>query len=273
MIRLATAEEKNQVLSLCRTDAWNGTAVWCAYLSRCADMHNADWQYSDLWIGCSESQQAKEQYLLCRMGHTYYLVGKPKSDARWKELEHFLSMQPKGKLVSDSRTVWEYRHRFEKKVQGEAVRSGPRMIYKTKIPIKSQLCKATESQSLWATCEVLVQEKQNVGVSVSKDDVAAGMLFQKRGGGKFFEVCKEGRPVSVGGILLPDKGKFGLIIDICTLPEHRNQGYAAQIISKLCMEAEAAGKIPVLDCASQKLEQYYARLGFQTVNFWQSYYC
>lgn len=40
------------------------------------------------------------------------------------------------------------------------------------------------------------------------------------------------------------------------------------MVMRLCMEAYLQGKTPVLDCASSELEEYYSRLGFQTVSHW-----
>ena len=53
-----------------------------------------------------------------------------------------------------------------------------------------------------------------------------------------------------------------LITDIYTMPYERGHGYAAQVVSRLCKEALAAQKTPILDCDSEQLERYYSRLGF-----------
>ena len=80
------------------------------------------------------------------------------------------------------------------------------------------------------------------------------------------------QPVCVGAILLPDDGDYGLIFNICTLPEHRGKGYARKMVTRLCMEAYLQGKTPVHDCAETQLEQYYSHLGFQKVSYWDTAY-
>ena len=97
MIRLATQEDRTTIERLCAKEPWDGTEVMTAYLSRCADTAQVDWQYSDLWVGQSQTQKQNAQYLLCRIGQTYRIVGSPRSKERWEELHHFLQMQPAGK--------------------------------------------------------------------------------------------------------------------------------------------------------------------------------
>ena len=79
MIRLVTEQDRARVLSLCRKDAWDGTELLAAYSARCADKGGVDWRRCDLWIGESETQKKNIQYLLCRVGENYRLVGAPRS--------------------------------------------------------------------------------------------------------------------------------------------------------------------------------------------------
>lgn len=94
MIRLVTEQDRARVLSLCRKDAWDGTELLAAYSARCADKGGVDWRRCDLWIGESETQKKNIQYLLCRVGENYRLVGAPRSPTRWEELHAFLQLQP-----------------------------------------------------------------------------------------------------------------------------------------------------------------------------------
>ena len=96
MIRLVTEQDRARVLSLCRKDAWDGTELLAAYSARCADKGGVDWRRCDLWIGESETQKKNIQYLLCRVGENYRLVGAPRSPTRWEELHAFLQLQPAG---------------------------------------------------------------------------------------------------------------------------------------------------------------------------------
>ena len=57
MIRLATQEDRTTIERLCAKEPWDGTEVMTAYLSRCADTAQVDWQYSDLWVGQSQTQK------------------------------------------------------------------------------------------------------------------------------------------------------------------------------------------------------------------------
>ena len=44
MIRLATQEDRTTIERLCAKEPWDGTEVMTAYLSRCADTAQVDWQ-------------------------------------------------------------------------------------------------------------------------------------------------------------------------------------------------------------------------------------
>ena len=79
MIRLATQEDRTTIERLCAKEPWDGTEVMTAHLSRCADTAQVDWQYSDLWVGQSQTQKQNAQYLLCRIGQTYRIIGFPRS--------------------------------------------------------------------------------------------------------------------------------------------------------------------------------------------------
>ena len=46
------------------------------------------------------------------------------------------------------------------------------------------------------------------------------------------------------------------------------QDYAQKMVMRLCMEAYLQGRTPVLECGSLPLEDFYTRLGFQTVAYW-----
>ena len=74
----------------------------------------------------------------------------------------------------------------------------------------------------------------------------------------------------MGGILLPGGCDYGLILNLCTLPEFRGQGLGGQLVSRLCLEAFWQGKTPLLDCADQQLESFYQKLGFVTTSEWKS---
>ena len=113
MIRLATIEDQSALVRLCKKDAWDGTTILSAFQSKCADVYNADWQYCDIWMGTSDAQNKNAQYVLCRLGQTFHIVGKPHSKQRWEELYSFLSMQaPKSKLIADSQMIAQYQERF-----------------------------------------------------------------------------------------------------------------------------------------------------------------
>lgn len=277
MIRLATIEDQSALVRLCKKDAWDGTTILSAFQSKCADVYNADWQYCDIWMGTSDAQNKNAQYVLCRLGQTFHIVGKPHSKQRWEELYSFLSMQaPKSKLIADSQMIAQYQERFPspacKLPHPNQSIPFPRMI-STRLPEAMEENSVQESTSLFSIYDILASAKPEMLKRVSRDEYTARMLFSKRGGAKFFEIPGEdGAPICVGAILLPDEGDYGLIFNICTLPEHRGKGYARKMVTRLCMEAYLQGKTPVLDCAETQLEQYYSHLGFQKVSYWDTAY-
>ena len=269
MIRLATIEDKETFIKLCKKDSWGGTTILSAYQSRCADIHNADWQYCDLWIGESGAQKKNAQYLLCRLGQHFHLVGRPHSKQRWRELHDFLSMQAAGScLIAGQKLLEEYAAQFPPLLIGQREEVfAPRMI-STCLPGEIEEGFVQESQSLWGIYDLLAAVKPEMLKKASKDDYTARMRFSQRGGARFFEICDQGRPVCIGAILLPEDGDCGLIFNVCTHPEYRGRGYAQKMVMRLCMEAYLQGRTPVLECGSLPLEDFYTRLGFQTVAYW-----
>lgn len=60
------------VLSLCQTDAWDGTAVWSDFTAK---QKGADtWGYCDIWLGFEDSNLEIPCYLLCRHAALYRLI-------------------------------------------------------------------------------------------------------------------------------------------------------------------------------------------------------
>lgn len=268
MIRLVTEQDRARVLSLCRKDAWDGTELLAAYSARCADKGGVDWRRCDLWIGESETQKKNIQYLLCRVGENYRLVGAPRSPTRWEELHAFLQLQPAGTLTAREEVVDEYCRRFSPEGQ-ERARGGTRMLCR-RIPNDITGSVVTECQSLWEIYDVLLSQKPELAQRVSRDEYTARMLFLKRGGAFFFEVREQNRPVAVGGIQMPPGGEYGLIFNLCTRPDCAGRGYGTQLVDRLCLEAFWQGRTPALECCGTRLETYYQRLGFEGVDRWKS---
>ena len=268
MIRLVTEQDGARVLSLCRKDAWDGTELLAAYSARCADKGGVDWRRCDLWIGESETQKKNIQYLLCRVGENYRLVGAPRSPTRWEELHAFLQLQPAGTLTAREEVVDEYCRRFSPEGQ-ERARGGTRMLCQ-RIPNDITGSVVTECQSLWEIYDVLLSQKPELSQRVSRDEYTARMLFLKRGGALFFEVREQNRPVAVGGIQMPPGGEYGLIFNLCTRPDCAGRGYGTQLVDRLCLEAFWQGRTPALECCGTRLETYYQRLGFEGMDRWKS---
>ena len=268
MIRLATQEDRTTIERLCAKEPWDGTEVMTAYLSRCADTAQVDWQYSDLWVGQSQTQKQNAQYLLCRIGQTYRIVGSPRSKERWEELHHFLQMQPAGKLAGSAKLIDGYDLRFGQ-LPAVSHPSGPRMICQ-RLPDDVSESSVCSCEGLGEVYDLLAQADPSFAKRHTKDDYLARLLFLKRGGGQFFKLCLQGRAAAVGGILLPEGCDYGLILNLCTLPEFRGQGLGGQLVSRLCLEAFWQGKTPLLDCADQQLENFYQKLGFVTTSEWKS---
>lgn len=268
MIRLATQEDRTTIERLCAKEPWDGTEVMTAYLSRCADTAQVDWQYSDLWVGQSQTQKQNAQYLLCRIGQTYRIVGSPRSKERWEELYHFLQMQPAGKLAGSAKLIDGYDLRFGQ-LPAVSHPSGPRMICQ-RLPDDVSESSVCSCEGLGEVYDLLAQADPSFAKRHVKDDYLARLLFLKRGGGQFFKLCLQGRAAAVGGILLPGGCDYGLILNLCTLPEFRGQGLGGQLVSRLCLEAFWQGKTPLLDCADQQLESFYQKLGFVTTSEWKS---
>ncbi len=268
MIRLATQEDRTTIERLCAKEPWDGTEVMTTYLSRCADTAQVDWQYSDLWVGQSQTQKQNAQYLLCRIGQTYRMVGSPRSKERWEELHHFLQMQPAGKLAGSAKLIDGYDLRFGQ-LPAVSHPSGPRMICQ-RLPDDVSESLVCPCESLGKVYDLLAQADPCFAKRHCKDDYLARLLFLKRGGGQFFQLCVQDRTAAVGGILLPEGCDYGLILNLCTLPEFRGQGLGGQLVSRLCLEAFWQGKTPLLDCADQQLERFYQKLGFVNTSEWKS---
>lgn len=272
MIRLADANDHAAIEKICRKNAWDGTNVLSAYQAKCRDISNIDWQYCDIWLGESDSNKKTAQYVLCRMGQSFYLVGQPHSKERWEELHRFLSMhagstpKTRSRLLAESTVLQKYESLYPAMPAGKSVFS-PRMEC-TCMPEMLDENSVVPSESLWRIYDILAQVKPNLREQTSRDEYTARMLFLKRGGAQFLETREQEKTVAVGAVLLPEQSDYGLIINLCTLPEYRNRGYAKKIVSALCREAFLVGKTPVLDCAAPELEPYYRRLGFQTVSQW-----
>ena len=278
MIRLVSEQDEEKLLSLCRKDAWDGTELLAAYRARCADKSGADWRRCEVWVGESETQKKNIQYLLCRVGESYRLVGAPRSPTRWEELHAFLQLQPQAPaqpaltLTARAEVIDEYCRRFSpQEAPGKAarVRSGARMICR-RIPNDITGSAVTECRSLWEIYDVLLSRKPELAGRVSRDEYTARLLFLKRGGALFFEVREQDRPAAVGGIQMPEGGEYGLIFNLCTRPEYAGRGYGAQLVDRLCLEAFWQGRTPVLECREVELESYYQRLGFEGAGRWKS---
>lgn len=267
MIRLAAREDRKEILGLCAHDPWNGTEVLTAYLALCADRQNVDWRCCDIWIGASESQLHVPQYLLCRIGGSYRMVGAPHSPARWEELRQFLSLQLPGKLIADGKALEE----FAVSCSGTGLSDpAPQMLCGSRLGLWGEDDRQIqECQSLWSLYEVLSDADESFR-AVSQDELTARLRFLQRGGAQFFELREQDRVVSVGGILLPEPSEYGLIVDLCTRQDSRGRGYAARMVDRLCSEAFLQGKIPALLCRSQSLAPYYERMGFEQEGSWRS---
>lgn len=70
-----------------------------------------------------------------------------------------------------------------------------------------------------------------------------------------------GSPAATGGVFT-SSGKLAVISCIATLPQYRGKGYAALTTKYLADKIILQGKTPALFCASDKLADYYATLGF-----------
>ncbi len=267
MIRLAAREDRKDILALCAHDPWNGTEVLTAFLSLCEDRQNIDWRYCDIWIGASESELHVPQYLLCRIGGSYRMVGAPHSPARWEELRQFLSLQLPGKLIGCSKALEE----FTGSCSGQGLSNpAPQMLCGSRLGLCGEEdSRIQECQSLWSLYEVLSDADESVQ-DISQDELTARLRFLQRGGAQFFELREQDRVVSVGGILMPEPSEYGLIIDLCTRRDSRGKGYAARMVDRLCSEAFLQGKIPTLLCRSQSLAPYYERMGFEQEGSWRS---
>ena len=87
MIRLATQEDRTTIERLCAKEPWDGTEVMTAYLSRCADTAQVDWQYSDLWVGQSQTQSRYCAFCFCVCAISALPHRADLSDSRFPSLE------------------------------------------------------------------------------------------------------------------------------------------------------------------------------------------
>lgn len=106
---------------------------------------------------------------------------------------------------------------------------------------------------------------------VSREENIRVMNFSVLGNNQVFELRKNEKPVSQGIMILFEELPCALITDIYTMPYERGHGYAAQVVSRLCKEALAAQKTPILDCDSEQLERYYSCFGFYTCGNWSDF--
>lgn len=80
-------------------------------------------------------------------------------------------------------------------------------------------------------------------------------------------IRENGKPVSAGGVFTAGES-LAVISCVATLEESRRKGYAAIITKHLAGKIISQGKTPALFCASDRLADYYGRLGFSRAGKW-----
>ena len=262
MIRLAQGSDAQEVLRLCRTDDWDGTAVWSDFTAKQKDADN--WGYCDVWLGFEENNSKTSCYLLCRHAVLYRLIGKPASPDGWQELHDLLTTLPEGSLSAEYSALETYSRMFP---MSQQLPNYVRMVCNAPavVPDMDKVSFCTDFGEVYA---YRAAQSPGFAARISREEYVHAMDFAVLGNNRVLELRRDGKPVSEGNIILFEELPCGLITDIYTMPLARGRGYAAQIVADLCKQALKAGKTPVLDCDSLQLERYYSRLGFETCGFW-----
>lgn len=262
MIRLAQESDAQAVLRLCRTDDWDGTAVWSDFTAK---QKGADtWGYCDIWLGFDADHFKQPSYLLCRHTALYRLVGKPASPNGWQELHDFLITLPEGTLTAEYSVMEEYSRYFP---ASQPLAKHVRMVCKHPVDVAG-IDEVSICTDFGETYDVRAAQSPGFATHVTREEYIRVMNYSVLGNNQAFELRKDTKLVSEGIIILFEELPCGLITDIYTMPLARGHGYAAQVVAYLCKQALEAGKMPILDCDSLQLERYYSRLGFETCGYW-----
>lgn len=262
MIRLAQASDSKAVLFLCRTDDWDGTAVWSDFTAK---QKGADpWGYCDIWLGFEKDRPKAPAYLLCRHAALYRLVGRPASPNGWQELHDFLTTLPQGALTAEYSVMEEYSRNFP---LSRPLAKYVRMVCKNPADVAG-MDEVGICADFGEVYDIRALQSPGFAAHVTREEYIRAMDYAVLGSNQAFELRKDTTPVSEGIVILLEEVPCGLITDVYTMPLARGRGYAAQVVAFLCKQALKAGKTPILDCDSSQLERYYSRLGFETCGFW-----
>lgn len=264
MIRLAQSTDAEQILTLCRKDAWDGTAVWSDFTAK---QKGADtWGYCDIWLGFDDASPSFS-YILCRHAMLYRLIGRPSSLDSWQELYDFLKTLPEGCLTAEYTILEKYSGIYP---VPQPLPKYVRMICEKPVSVAG-MDEVSICTDFGKAYDVRALQSSGFAAHITREEYIRTMEFSVSGNNHVFELQKNGKPVAEGCIILCKELPYGLITDIYTMPLERGRGYAEQMVARLCSEAIVAGKVPVLDCDSVKLEQYYGKFGFQTCGYWSEY--
>ena len=222
------------------------------------------WGYCDIWLGFEDSNLEIPCYLLCCHAALYRLIGKPASSKSWQELHNFLTTLPQGCLTAEYSVLEEYSRIFPMQ---QPLSKYVRMVCENPVLV-SGMDEVGICTDFGESYDVRAAQSPGFAAHVSREENIRVMNFSVLGNNQVFELRKNEKPVSQGIMILFEELPCALITDIYTMPYERGHGYAAQVVSRLCKEALAAQKTPVLDCDSEQLERYYSRFGFYTCGYW-----
>lgn len=109
-----------------------------------------------------------------------------------------------------------------------------------------------------------VENMHNKIFGLSKSGLKESIMTST-GRSYYFE--KEGEIVSVASSTAETVG-LAMIVGVCTLDNHRNNGYASQLVSKLCNDLLDEEKVPCLFYNNPDAGNIYHRLGFEDIGRW-----
>lgn len=85
--------------------------------------------------------------------------------------------------------------------------------------------------------------------------------------GRTYYFEKDDKIVSVASSTAETEG-LAMVVGVCTLDDHRNCGYASQLVSKLCNDLLNEKKVPCLFYNNPDAGKIYHRLGFEDIGRW-----
>lgn len=251
MIRYTCPEDAAIVTQIAQQDSIFGPDI----LARLG-VYGCGTPAADFWL----VEQAQAQAVLCREGGLLRIATPAPAQLDAEELRPFFA------ILGGFGAVFAEAGLCTRLASGAAVQSAPAMQYTGGFSGKDFSC-IRKGLPLDALFSLLFPEAIHPNkTSKARWYTYTSHLF-RHGLGFAAAVYVDEQPVSTGGIYAWSE-TAGLLACIATAPAHQHRGYAQQLIQYLCDHVLAQGKTPILLCANDALENYYAQLGFAPYGRW-----